>query len=78
MKIFKLKFPVALLLAAMVCAITLPGCGLMEASFKAGFLFALAIAAIIGLLIWILHITWKLLGKYFPNFRYYLEGFWDE
>ena len=67
-----------LLIPGVCSCLSLSGCGLMEMSFKAGFIMALILAAIIGLLIWILHITWKLLGKYFPNFRYYLEGFWDE
>lgn len=66
------------LMTAGCACLSLSGCGIMEMSFKAGFVMALILAAIIGLLIWILRITWKLLGKFFPNFRYYLEGFWDE
>jgi hypothetical protein len=58
--------------------LSLSGCGLMEMSFRAGFIMALVIAAIIGLLIWILHITVKLLKRFFPDIRYYLEGFWEE
>ena len=72
-----MKNTLYILIACCAC-VSLSGCGMMEMSFKAGFIMALILAAIIGLIIWILHITWKLLGKYFPNFRYYLEGFWDE
>jgi hypothetical protein len=50
----------------------------MEVSFKAGFIMALIIAAVIGLLIWILHISVQLLKKYFPSVRYYLDGFFRE
>lgn len=67
-----------LLIAGFSACLSLSGCGLMEMSFKAGFIMALIIAAIIGLLIWVLHLTWVLLGKYFPNVRFYLEGFWEE
>jgi len=35
---------------------------MMEMSFKAGFIMALIIAAIIGLLIWVLHFGLKKLG----------------
>jgi len=30
------------------------------------------------MLIWILHMSWKMLGKYFPAFTLKFEGFWDE
>jgi hypothetical protein len=36
----------------------------MELSFKTGFITALIIAAIIGLLIWVLHFSRRLLGRY--------------
>ena len=64
-------------LTGLVIATSLSGCGLMEMSFKAGFLIALAIAALIGLLIWVFHFSYKLLSKYFPVIRV-LDGFWDE
>jgi hypothetical protein len=64
--------------ACFLLCLSLSGCGLMEDAFKAGFIIALVIAAIIGLLIWILHISWKLLIKYFPSVRVRFEGFWDE
>lgn len=57
---------------------SLSGCGLMEDAFKAGFIIALIIAAVIGLLIWILHITIKTLSRYFPAVRTFRDGFWDE
>jgi|GEM_PF-4584975 len=57
---------------------SLSGCGLMEDAFKAGVVITLIIAAIIGLLIWILHMSWKLLRKYFPAFTLRFDGFWDE
>jgi hypothetical protein len=53
------------------------GCGLMEDSFKLGFFIALIVAAAIGLLIWVFHIVYKTLAKYFPTVRA-LDGFWDE
>lgn len=65
-------------LFGLTTCLSLSGCGLMEMSFKAGFIMALIIAAIIGLLIWILHITVKLLKKYFPAVRYYVDGFWED
>ena len=61
----------------LLVAISLSGCGLMEDAFKTGFIIALVLAAIIGLLIWILHILTKVLCRYFPVFRS-LEDFWDE
>jgi hypothetical protein len=57
---------------------SLSGCGLMEDAFKAGFIIALVNAAIIGLLIWVFHFSWKALTKYFPAFTASFEGFWDE
>jgi flagellar biosynthesis protein FliR len=69
------------LLVPLVCLFlmtALSGCGLMEDAFKAGFIIALVIAAIIGLLIWILHLTFKILSKYFPAVRVFCEGFWEE
>jgi hypothetical protein len=61
-----------------VLCLSLSGCGLMEDAFKAGFIIALILAAIIGLLIWVLHMSWKVLTKYFPAIRVHFEGFWDE
>jgi len=57
---------------------SLSGCGLMEDAFKTGFIIAMILAVIIGLLIWILHMSWKVLTKYFPALRVHFEGFWDE
>jgi hypothetical protein len=54
--------------------ISLSGCGLMEDAFKAGFIIALIIAALIGLLIWIFHMSWKALTKYFPSIRMFFES----
>ena len=53
---------------------SLSGCGLMEDAFKAGFIIALIIAAVIGLLIWIFHMSWKLLTKYFPSVHMFFDG----
>jgi len=53
---------------------SLSGCGLMEDVFKAGFIIAIIIAALIGLLIWIFHMSWKLLAKYFPSVRMFFGG----
>jgi hypothetical protein len=61
-----------------VLCLSLSGCGLMEDAFKAGFIIALILAAIIALLIWVLHMSWKVLTKYFPAIRVHFEGFWDE
>lgn len=58
--------------------LSLSGCGLMEVSFKAGFIMALVLVVLIGLLIWIFHFSWKLLHKYFPAVTMRFEGFWDE
>lgn len=67
-----------ILIAALGASLSLSGCGLMEVSFKAGFIMALIIATIIGLLIWILHISVQLLKKYFPSgqilFRWFFSG----
>ncbi|MBV8389928.1 MAG: hypothetical protein JO080_09040 [Mucilaginibacter sp.] len=67
-----------LILAGFISCFLLSGCGLMELSFKSGFIMALIIAAIIGLLIWVLHFSWKLLGQYFPGVRCYLESILDD
>ncbi|HEY4193948.1 MAG TPA: hypothetical protein VGM63_00315 [Mucilaginibacter sp.] len=64
-------------LACLFVVTSLSGCGLMEDAFKAGFVIALILAALVGLLIWIFHFSYKLLGKYFPAIRVF-EGFWDE
>jgi hypothetical protein len=66
------------LVAGICTCMSLSGCGLMEMSFRAGFLIALILAAIIGLLIWILHIAGKIAGKYFPAIRANFQGFWNE
>ena len=58
--------------------LVLSGCGMMEMSFKAGFIIALILAAIVGLLVWIFHIGRAILTKYFPNVVLMFEGFWDE
>ncbi|QQL49504.1 hypothetical protein [Mucilaginibacter ginkgonis] len=42
---------------ALILMSTLSGCGLMEDAFKAGVIFALIIAAIIGAIIWALNFT---------------------
>jgi hypothetical protein len=64
--------------AALGLCLSLSGCGLMEDAFKAGFIIALVLAAIVGLLIWVFHLTWKGLQRYFPAFTANFEGFWDE
>ena len=51
-----------LIIFCLCACLSLSGCGLMEMSFKAGFIMALIIAAIIGLLIWVLHFALKRLG----------------
>ena len=56
---------------------SLSSCGLMEDAFKAGFIIALIVAALIGLLIWIFHMSYKALSKYFPAVRAF-DGFWSE
>jgi hypothetical protein len=58
--------------------LSLSGCGIMEMSFKAGFIMALILAAIIGLLVWILHIGRTMVRKYFPDVYLMFEGFWEE
>jgi hypothetical protein len=62
---------------ALTLGLSLSGCGLMEDAFKAGFTIALIIAAIIGLLIWILHFSWKILKRYSPAVRAYAQAFRD-
>lgn len=64
-------------IVCLILTISLSGCGLMEDAFKAGFIIALIIAAVVGLLIWILHISYKMLSKYFSAVRVF-DGFWDE
>jgi hypothetical protein len=63
---------------ALALCFSLSGCGLMEDAFKAGFIIAIVLAVIVGLLIWILHTSWKMLTRYFPAIRTNFEGFWDE
>lgn len=58
--------------------LSLSGCGIMEMSFKAGFIMALILAAIIGLLVWIFHIGRAIVTRYFPNVVVLFEGFWAE
>lgn len=61
------------------CAcLSFSGCGLMEMSFKTGFIIALVLAALVGLLIWVFHFSWNLLRKHFPSVAMHIEGFWDE
>jgi hypothetical protein len=67
-----------LILAGFIACFSLSGCGLMELSFKTGFIMALIIAAIIGLLIWVLHFSWKLIRRYFPDMQCYLQGFLED
>lgn len=66
-----------LLLPGIILCLSFSSCGMMEMSFKAGFIMALILAAIIGLLIWVLHFSWKLIGRFFPRVRYFLEGLWE-
>ena len=66
---------ITLPLFAFILCFSLSGCGLMEDAFKAGFIIALIIAAIIGLLIWILHFSWKQLLRYSPAVRAYAKAF---
>ncbi len=65
------------LIALFVC-LSFSGCGLMEDAFKTGFTIAIILAVIVGLLIWILHMAWNVVTKYFPGIRVRFEGFWDE
>ncbi|MGN6398327.1 MAG: hypothetical protein ACTHMI_22330 [Mucilaginibacter sp.] len=68
------------LLLPLVCllfATSLSGCGLMEDAFKAGFIIAIILAALVGFLIWILNTSYKMLSKYFPAIRVF-DGFWNE
>jgi hypothetical protein len=58
--------------------LSLSGCGLMEMSFKAGFIMALILAAAVGLLVWILHFSLRLIGRNFPTIRTAFEGFGDD
>jgi hypothetical protein len=67
-----------LFLFGLIFCLSLSGCGLMEDAFKAGFTIALIIAAIVGLLIWILHMGWKILSKYYPEITMRFGGFWNE
>ncbi len=67
-----------LILAGVSISLSMSGCGLMEDAFKAGVIITLVVAALIGLLIWIFHITWKILTKYFPSIRSNFEGIWEE
>ena len=70
------KLILPILGVALCCSLS--GCGLMEDAFKAGVIITLIVAAVIGLLIWIFHFSWKLLSKYFPEITMRFEGFWDE
>ena len=58
-------------------ATSLSGCGLMEDAFKAGFIIALIVAAVVGLLIWILHFSFNTLSRRYPALRSF-NGFWNE
>ncbi|HTI58153.1 hypothetical protein [Mucilaginibacter sp.] len=57
--------------ALFMLSISLSGCGLVEGAFKAGVIFALIIIAIIGLVIWLAHIT----GRYITR-RYNVS--WED
>jgi len=59
---------------ALAFTFSISGCGLMEDAFKAGFIIALIIAAVVGILIWALHITWKVLSRYFPVLRVFFNA----
>lgn len=72
-----MKKPTLIISALFIC-LSMSGCGLMEDAFKAGVIITLVVLALIGLLVWIFHITWKVLTKYFPSIRSNFEGFWDE
>ncbi len=50
-------------LFVLLMTVMLSSCNLIEGAFKAGFIFALIIAALIGLLIWIFHILGKLIFR---------------
>jgi hypothetical protein len=69
---------IAIMLLAISACLFLSGCGLMEMSFKAGFIMALILAAAVGLLVWIFHFSLRLIGRFFPAIRTAFEGFWDE
>ena len=58
--------------------LSLSGCAIVETSFKAGFIMALVLAAIVGLLIWVFHIGRAIVTRYFPNVRLMFQDFWDE
>ena len=47
----------------LLLSFSLSGCGLMEDAFKAGVFFAVIIAVIVGLLIWILKMGYRQLLK---------------
>jgi predicted small secreted protein len=70
----KIVLPVILLF---LC-VSLSGCGLMEDAFKAGFIIALVLAAIVGLLIWIFHFSYKILAARFPAVRFFVQDFFRD
>jgi len=51
----------------------LSGCGLMEGAFKAGFWFAIIIALLVGMLIWIFHFSYHKIAARYPQFRLYIQ-----
>lgn len=69
---------ITIITCAVYACLSLSGCGLMEMSFKAGFIMALILAAAVGLLVWISHFSLRLMGRLFPGIRTAFEGFWDE
>lgn len=57
----------------LVLCTLLSSCGLMESAFKAGFLIALILACLVGLLIWIFHFSYVRLARRFPGLKIYLD-----
>ena len=55
------------LVIGLFCCLSFSGCGIMEMSFKAGFIMALILAAVIGILVWIFHIGKTVLTWYFKK-----------
>ena len=68
----------AIVILIIFSCLSLSGCAIVETSFKAGFIMALVLAAIVGLLIWVFHIGRTIVTRYFPNVRLMLQDFWDE
>lgn len=51
----------------------LSGCSLVEGAFKAGFIIALILVAIVGVLVWILHYTYVHMARRFPAIHTYID-----